>query len=81
MDELPLRPLLDEPPCGPGIRQALATFSLSALLAAGTVLTLPAKMSCKGASRSAQLKRAAVRAQLLAAERACAESPGSMPSR
>ncbi len=81
MEELPLRPLIEEPPCGPGIKQALATFSMSAVLGAGAlVFLLPATHTC-GASRSARLKRVEAAQALEAAERACDANPGSTPSK
>jgi hypothetical protein len=81
MDELPLRPIA-EPPSGTGIKQAIAVFSLSALLgASGSVgLVFKTRTACRGASRAAELRRAEARAEL-ASRQKMLESEGSTPSR
>ncbi len=81
MEELPLRPIAD-PSCGTGIKQAIAAFSLSTLLGASAAvgLLVPTRMTCRGASRSAELRRADVRRELALREKTL-ESEGSTPSR
>jgi len=79
MDELPLRPTPDAP-WGKGIAQAVATFSLSTLLGACTLVVLASRTVVRGASRSAQLRRIEVRRELASLERTF-ESAGSTPTR
>jgi hypothetical protein len=76
---LPLMPLPED---GPAIKQALATFSLSAFLGAGTLLFLLPMTMTSGASRAARLRRVDARQECLEAEKLCqGGSEGSTASR
>jgi hypothetical protein len=89
MDELPLQPTPDAP-CGKGIAQAVATFSLGTLLGACTMVGSSGLLAsrtvacccgpCCGATRSAQLRRIEARRELASLERTF-ESGGSTPTR
>jgi hypothetical protein len=62
MEELPLRP----------VKQAIVTFSLSALLGAGATAGLVLNtrlLTARGASRSAQLRRLDARRECVSLER------------
>jgi hypothetical protein len=65
-DPIPLAPLSEEE--ASGIKQALATFSLSALLGAGALVALMPMTRVQGASRSAQLRRIEAKRELMEAE-------------
>ena len=92
---IPLAPLAEQE--ASGIKQALATFSLSSLLGAGALVFLEPTTHTCGASRSAQLRRPEFMVQLEEAEDSTevprtsalasppkspsCGSPGSTPSR
>jgi hypothetical protein len=76
---LPLAPLPED---GPAIKQALARFSLSALLGAGALLVLMPATAVQGASRARRLRRIEASQECAdAATRCREESGGSTPSR
>jgi hypothetical protein len=83
MESLPLNPLLAREEEASGIKQAVATFSLSALLGAAALVASVQPMKTKGASRGARLRVEKARAEMRAAESSecAAPSPGSTPSR